>query len=177
MWLNPKPNVALWCVSTNNQITQSNVGPPYILRLKMTIFNQNGHFRLKTGPISLQIVILEQKWPNSSKISLLYSPGPIRRTRISINIQESVLNVAGEKFEASGGKKVGNRHVAIFRACIWFTWLHLDTLNRKLNYETLEFRIYRSNQIFKRKRLFEIIRSGLDVLLIMADFQTELLVI
>lgn len=59
----------------------------------------------------------------------LYSPKPIRRTRISINIQESVLNVAGEKFEASGGKKVGNRHVAIFRACIWFTWLHWDTLN------------------------------------------------
>ena len=115
----------------------------------MTIFNQNGHFRLKTEPISLQIVILEQKWPNSSKISLLYSPGPMRRTRISINIQESVLNVAGEKFEASGGKKVGNRHVAIFRACIWFTWLHLDTLNRKLNYETLGFRIYRSKQIYK----------------------------
>ena len=52
----------------------------------------------------------------------------MRRTRISINIQESVLNVAGEKFEASGGKKVGNRQVAIFRACIWFTWLHWDTL-------------------------------------------------
>ena len=30
MWLNPKPNVELKCVSTNNQIAKSNVGPPYI---------------------------------------------------------------------------------------------------------------------------------------------------
>ena len=32
MWLNPKPNLALLCVSTNNQMIQSNVGPP-ILRI------------------------------------------------------------------------------------------------------------------------------------------------
>ena len=54
----------------------------------------------------------------TENIGNIYSPQPMSRTRISINIQESVLNVAGEKFEASGGKKVGNRQVAIFRACI-----------------------------------------------------------
>lgn len=77
--------------------------------------------------VVIQIVVLGPKLVNFySKMTFLTEkdqleillPGPIRRTRISINIQESVLNVAGEKFEASGGKKVGNRHVAIFRACI-----------------------------------------------------------
>ena len=29
MWLNPKPNVALECVSTNDQMIQSNVVPLY----------------------------------------------------------------------------------------------------------------------------------------------------
>ena len=28
MWLNPKPNVVLQCVSTNDQMIQSNVVPP-----------------------------------------------------------------------------------------------------------------------------------------------------
>ena len=44
MWFNPKPNIALLCVSTNDQMIQSNVVTPYI-----TITSENqieGSFKI-----------------------------------------------------------------------------------------------------------------------------------
>ena len=37
MWSNPKPDVALECVSTNDQVIRSNVVPPYTSFLPLVI--------------------------------------------------------------------------------------------------------------------------------------------
>ena len=54
MWVNPRPNVALLCKSTGNQMTLSNVGPPILLGPYRLRLSEPGILIKKTFKILIQ---------------------------------------------------------------------------------------------------------------------------